>query len=393
MGSMGESEASGESGVGKQLELMRLADLEFALSLQSSMNREEVWGEMMEQVKKDAMTPYYLFLVEKFDRSLDEKLVEEMKMANQDELQKIEEAIKDAADNMGEMEVRDAYYSKAKFFERIGDRENSLKAMEEVLEKTVGTGKKIDVLFDCIRIGMFWNDSQLIEKFIEQAKERVEKGGDWDRRNRLKVYEALFRLSARDFKEASNLLLESIATFTCTELFDYKTLVWFAVVSSMISVDRVTLKEKLVSSPDVLSVIQEVPNVQSMLNSFYSCDYATFLRALVEVMEEIRNNRFLATHHRYYIREIRVVAYSQFLQSYRSVTLASMAKSFGVSQEFLDKDLSQFIAAGRIICKIDRVNGIVETNRLDSKNSQYQSVVKQGDLLLNRIQKLSRVIT
>merc|ERR1712142_1291784 len=42
--------------------------------------------------------------------------------------------------------------------------------------------------------------------------------------------------------------------------------------------------------------------------------------------------------------------------------------------------------------KIDKVNGIVETNRPDSKNQQYQNAIKQGDLLLNRIQKLSRVI-
>lgn len=51
-----------------------------------------------------------------------------------------------------------------------------------------------------------------------------------------------------------------------------------------------------------------------------------------------------------------------------------------------------FIAAGRVHCKIDRVGGIVETNRPDQKNAQFNAVVKQGDLLLNRVQKLSRVI-
>lgn len=36
--------------------------------------------------------------------------------------------------------------------------------------------------------------------------------------------------------------------------------------------------------------------------------------------------------------------------------------------------------------------GIVETTRPDNKNWQYQATIKQGDILLNRIQKLSRVI-
>ena len=75
-----------------------------------------------------------------------------------------------------------------------------------------------------------------------------------------------------------------------------------------------------------------------------------------------------------------------------SVTLSSMASSFGVTVEFLDRELSRFIAANRLNCKIDKVGGIVETNRPDKKNTQYQATIKQGDALLNRIQKLSHVI-
>jgi 26S proteasome regulatory subunit N7 len=38
------------------------------------------------------------------------------------------------------------------------------------------------------------------------------------------------------------------------------------------------------------------------------------------------------------------------------------------------------------------VAGVVETNRPDAKNALYQDAIKQGDQLLNRVQKLSRVI-
>ena len=34
----------------------------------------------------------------------------------------------------------------------------------------------------------------------------------------------------------------------------------------------------------------------------------------------------------------------------------------------------------------------MESNRPDSKNAQYQASIKEGDSLLNSIQKLSRVI-
>ena len=46
----------------------------------------------------------------------------------------------------------------------------------------------------------------------------------------------------------------------------------------------------------------------------------------------------------------------------------------------------------RLSCCVDQVGGIVSSTRPDTKNARYQETIKQGDLLLNRVQKLSRVI-
>lgn len=112
----------------------------------------------------------------------------------------------------------------------------------------------------------------------------------------------------------------------------------------------------------------------------------------VDTCDEIEKDRYLAPHKSFYSREMRVIGYTQFLESYKSVTLDSMAHQFGVSVEFLDRELSHFIAAGRLTAKIDKVGGVIESTQRDSKNVHYQTLIKQGDLLLNRIQKLSRVI-
>jgi 26S proteasome regulatory subunit N7 len=47
---------------------------------------------------------------------------------------------------------------------------------------------------------------------------------------------------------------------------------------------------------------------------------------------------------------------------------------------------------GRLNCKIDKVDGVLQTNRPDLKNSLYQTLIKDGDALLNNVSKLSRVI-
>ena len=43
--------------------------------------------------------------------------------------------------------------------------------------------------------------------------------------------------------------------------------------------------------------------------------------------------------------------------------LAAVADAFGVTADFMDRELSEFIVAGRLPAKIDKVAGVVETNR------------------------------
>jgi len=220
----------------------------------------------------------------------------------------------------------------------------------------------------------------------------IEEGGDWDRRNRLKVYEAYYLMSIRDFKAAANLFLDALPTFTCTELMTYSQFVQYTIICSTVALDRVTIRKKVIYAPEVMEVIRDLPHFDSYLNSLYKCDYRTFFASLAAIEQYLKGNMQLYGHYRYYTREMRIKAYGQLLESYRSLTIESMADSFGVSQEFVDRELSRFIAAGRLHCVIDKVGGVVITNRPDAKNSQYQNVIKQGDVLLNRIQKLSRVM-
>lgn len=70
----------------------------------------------------------------------------------------------------------------------------------------------------------------------------------------MQVYEGLLAMAIRDLSHAANMFLDSIATFTAHELFDYTTCVFYAVVTAMVTLNRVDLREKVVDSPEVLQV-------------------------------------------------------------------------------------------------------------------------------------------
>ncbi|KAK7792050.1 hypothetical protein R5R35_014562 [Gryllus longicercus] len=380
-----------EEGLEKNPKLI-LAQWKFLLGSPDFAQKKEITARLMDSIRAENMAPFYEECCQSLNWVPDTALLERMKAANAAKLKELDDAIEDAEKNLGEMEVREANLKKAEHLCRIGDKEAALSAFRKTYDKTVSLGHRLDIVFHLIRIGFFYLDHDLITRNIEKAQSLIEEGGDWDRRNRLKVYQGTYCMLIRDFKAASTFFLDTISTFTSYELMDYSGFVRYTVYICMISLPRNELRDKIIRGSEILEVLHTNPDVRSYLFSLYNCQYAEFFKNLAVVEKLLKFDFFLFPHYRYYVREMRIMAYSQLLESYRSLTLQYMADAFGVTVDFIDQELSRFIAAGRLHCKVDKVGGVVETNRPDSKNWQYQATIKQGDLLLNRVQKLSRVI-
>jgi len=234
----------------------------------------------------------------------------------------------------------------------------------------------------------------LVKKTIEKANTLVESGGDWDRRNRLKAYQGLHLLTIRSHNLAAPLLLDSLSTFTSYELCSYSSLIIYAVLAGSVALKRVDFKAKVVDAPEIKAVVgsgedklaalsgalsagpsagdEEMPDVTSatpghaapvnlatlgqttselqdakeqvdfspladLVNSLYTGDYRTFFAALGAVEQNfLSQDRYLNEHKAWFVREMRLRACQQLLQSYRVVGLESMAGAFGVTVEFLD---------------------------------------------------------
>lgn len=309
-----------------------------------------------------------------------------------------------------------------------------------MFEKTGPLGTKIDIVLAIIRIGLFFNDKAFVKKQIDRANILVESGGDWDRRNRLKAYKGLHLLTIRSYNLGAPLLLDSLSTFTSYELCSYSALVMYAVLAGTLALKRTDFKAKVVDAPEIKAILgsgeEKLPgadeemedistttpgkatvvnlttlgtgegvegaeseqpldlsSLTSLVRSLYEGNYRGFFLALATVEEDfLQQDRYLFEHKGWYVREMRLRGYQQLLQSYRIVGLKAMADAFGISVDLLDRDLAKFIAAGRVSCTIDRVQGVIETTRPDDKNKQYADVVKQGDALITKLQKYGQAV-
>ena len=190
---------------------------------------------------------------------------------------KLEAKIEDQKVNAGDVEVRDAILDKADFLKNEAlDYPEAEKIYRLAYEKSGGASKKMEILFEILLMNIEKQDIDEVKKDINKCLQLVEEGADWDKKNKLKIFEGVYCMMIRDLKKAAALLISSVATFTCVELMDYKTFVFYAVVTAMVSVDRKTIRKDVIHSPDILAIIREIPNLKLFLESFYNCEYKLF---------------------------------------------------------------------------------------------------------------------
>lgn len=384
-----EDEKKDSSDEEQQDVLLQCADLRYKLSLNKK--DEATKAELFKILKENRMVSFYTKVWTENEWGTDSSELEAWEAGNKKQLDEIEAERKNAEENLGDTEIRDAEVKKAKVITLSGDKDAAVK--EWVSIEGLTKGKKIDAYLQILRILLAYDDDQQFKTYCGKTEELVEKGGDWDRRNRLSIYKAMHAIRIRNFKTAAEALLKAIQTFTAYEICDYESFIFYTVCAAVPTLERKVLKKDVIDSPEVLQVLDKIPFLRDFLNCLYQCNYSGWFKSIVGLMPQVRSDRYMTVHANFFLRELRFTAYNQFLRSYRTVTLVSMAKAFGVTPAFLDSELSDFISAGRLSAKIDAVNGVIETSRPDRKNADYQMILRRGDNLLNRLQKLSKVIT
>ncbi|KAK6622844.1 hypothetical protein RUM43_008687 [Polyplax serrata] len=382
---------------------LQLCTLRFRLRLPEFQNNKEIINQIREGVMQWNMAPYYESLCDEFNWPVDAAFLKAMKDENAkkfEELDKLANQMSDPDESTGSI----AWRAKLDYLCSIGDRKAAeALANEKFNDQTLDKTKRTDAAFALFRIAYFHGcDIKAMGKAIEQAKELIEKGaGDWSARNKLKAYEALYCLGVRNFEKAAKLFIEAVPTFESYELLDFSSLVRYTVVACAIALDRNQLEAQMRKGimAQALNAPQERP-FKLFYESFYKCQYGDFFQHLARIETDLKMNPLLNPHYRYYVREMRLRAYAQLLQAYRSLSLQVMAAEFGVSVEFIENEVAKFAAAGRLAVKIDRVAMRVICDAhaegcpavAQQRAHLYQTIVKKGDVLLNQLKKIARVI-
>jgi len=375
------------------------AELLYTLThARSAEEQSETFGKLITLIKRYEQLPLYKRVCETMKIVPKADIVSDLEKRVKEKEKYLEDMQKEATESCGETEIREAATARAMFLVRIGAPLAEVQeAIKKAVELTIASGLQIDLHFLSFRVALFFEDIAEAEKAVESAEVLIEKGADWDRRNRHKVHKAIIAMRKRDFSHAVSLLDNTLSTYAPEEIFTHAEFVAVSAYCAVAGGERKVLKEKVVQTPEFAVIGQ--PDTKNWIKALAGaakaialCDYRHVLEAILESTEAAERHWLLYKHSAFVCREARARAYSQMLDSYRSLKMEAMAKSFGVSEEFLEGELVKFIRMGKVHCKIDKVSGVVDVTRPDEKNRMYQEVVQAGDQLITRLQNLSRIL-
>ena len=191
-------------------------------------------------------------------------------------IEELEKKMEEDVDGIEELEKASYIFEIGKIYKEEKMMPEAIEKFKETISTTQSFNTKIDALFEICHIGLLEKDLDLLKEHLQKIKDLLKDGGDWEKKNRLKVYEGLYLILTKNFKDAGKNFLDALMTFTSYELFDFKTFVFYTSVVNIISVDRKTLKEKIIDNSDVLSCINDIPHLQAFLNTFYDGEYEKF---------------------------------------------------------------------------------------------------------------------
>lgn len=306
-------------------------------------------------------------------------------------LKKADEKIAAVSADQGDLEIRDAYLEKADIYLEVNDLENYRGCIQKALEKAVGNAKKLEL--NLLILNTFWKqrDFEMYEKTLDVCRKLTDDSLDWEKKNKLAIYESIHKILKRQMEEAATTLIACVDTFNSPEIMSFKELVAYAVVLGVLWLPRKDIREKIMQNPEINSVLKEFPVLNDFRNAVFNMNYLKFFELLIRLSDEyLAVDVLLSKHRQSLLRRARIVIYSLFLESYKTVKLKKMAESFGVSFEFLDREIAELISQKHLNCKIDRVNWIVEAVRVDERSAAYQEIERRGDALVERLHKLMK---
>lgn len=195
----------------------------------------------------------------------------------------------------------------------------------------------------------------------------------------LKCAAGLAELATKKYKSAAkHFLAVNFDYCQYPEMLSSNNVTMYGGLCALATFDRQELQKHVIHSSSFKLFLELEPQLRDIIFKFYESKYASCLRLLDEVRDNLLLDMYIAPHVHALYTQIRNRALIQYFSPYLSADMHKMADAFNRTVPALENELMQLILDGQIQARIDSHNKILYAKDADQRSSTFEKAINIG---------------
>lgn len=195
----------------------------------------------------------------------------------------------------------------------------------------------------------------------------------------LKCAAGLADLATKKYKTAAkHFLAVNFDYCQYPEMLSANNVTMYGGLCALATFDRQELQKLVIHSSSFKLFLEMEPQLRDIIFKFYESKYASCLRLLDEIRDNLLLDMYIAPHVQTLYTQIRNRALIQYFSPYLSADMHKMAAAFNRTVPALENELMQLILEGQIQARIDSHNKILYAKDADQRSSTFEKAINIG---------------
>lgn len=300
-------------------------------------------------------------------------------------LEKLDTDLKNYKTNSIKESIRRGHDDLGDHYLDCGDLTSALKCYSRARDYCTSGKHIIMMCLNVVKVSVYLQNWAHVLNYVSKAEgtpdfnEVPGKDSNQSILTRLKCAAGLAELATKKYKSAAkHFLAASIDHCDYPELLSSNNVAIYGGLCALATFDRSELQKQVIVSSSFKLFLELEPQLRDIIFKFYESKYASCLRLLDEIRDNLLLDMYLAPHLNSLYMQIRNRALIQYFSPYLSADMRLMAAAFNRTVNALEDELMQLILDGQIQARIDSHNKILYAKDVDQRSTTFERSLAMG---------------
>nr|CAD7592976.1 unnamed protein product [Timema genevievae] len=301
-------------------------------------------------------------------------------------LEKLDTDLKNYKSNSIKESIRRGHDDLGDHYLDCGDLSNALKCYSRARDYCTSGKHVVNMCLNVIKVSVYLQNWSHVLSYVSKAEATPDftevHGKDSNNQTiltRLKCAAGLAELATKKYKSAAkHFLAANFDHCDFPELLSASNVAMYGGLCALATFHRHELQKNVIFSSSFKLFLELEPQLRDIIFKFYESKYASCLKLLGDIKENLLLDMYIAPHVNALYTQIRNRALIQYFSPYLSADMHRMADSFNTTVLALEDELMQLILEGQIQARIDSHNKILYAKEVDQRSTTFEKSVAVG---------------